>query len=114
MKQQLRQIYDDLSSGKVSQQEALERIKAVKAHDFGASDGVLLATPVWVVRDVEPLRDTTPLADASHDVLVCGLSQVDAARVAAVVPHSQCAAVHADAATPAREDGDAAVAGVAR
>jgi acyl transferase domain-containing protein/enoyl-CoA hydratase/carnithine racemase/acyl carrier protein len=47
MEHQLRQIYVDLSGGRLSRQEALERIKALKVRS-----GVLLATPVWQKRAI--------------------------------------------------------------
>ncbi|MEA2488832.1 MAG: hypothetical protein QOH21_624, partial [Acidobacteriota bacterium] len=48
MEHQLRQIYVELSSGRLSQQEALEKIKALKVRS-----GVLLATPAWQTSAIE-------------------------------------------------------------
>ena len=68
MEQQLRQIYADLSGGRLSRQEALEKIKAIKLRT-----GVLLATPVWqpdpiVKRDVAfTERHVLVLQDARHE-----------------------------------------------
>jgi acyl transferase domain-containing protein/acyl carrier protein len=48
MELQLRQIYVELSSGRLSRQEALEQIKALKVRS-----GVLLATPAWQTLAIE-------------------------------------------------------------
>ena len=45
MERVLRQIYADVASGRLSRQEALEQIKAIKLQQKRA--GVLVATPVW-------------------------------------------------------------------
>ena len=47
MKQQLKQIYDDLSNGRLSQDEALGKLKAIKLQERNNGTGVLLATPAW-------------------------------------------------------------------
>jgi hypothetical protein len=77
MEQQLRQIYADLSGGRLSRQEALEKIKAIKLRS-----GVLLATPVWQPGTIERRdvafteRHVLVLQDARHEqyaehALVC-------------------------------------------
>jgi acyl transferase domain-containing protein/enoyl-CoA hydratase/carnithine racemase/acyl carrier protein len=50
MEQVLRQIYVDVSNGKLSRQEALEKIKALKLHEESA--GVLAVVAVWQASDL--------------------------------------------------------------
>src|SRR5262245_28110607 len=86
MKQQLRQIYEDLSSRKLSQKEALEKIKAVKLQGQDKSSGVLLLTPVWQAGGAEALH----VDYAEHRVVLCELSNVNVGALGALLPHSQC------------------------
>src|SRR5260370_1226299 len=91
MNQKLRQIYDDLSSGNLSQQQALDRIKAIKLHEHGKSIAVLLLTPVWQARGVEGSAGANQdVAYGEHHVVVCGLSQVDLEKLRSLLPRSQC------------------------
>ena len=46
MKQKLRQIYCDLSNGKLSQKEAFEKVKAIKLQEQSKTIGALLVTSV--------------------------------------------------------------------
>src|SRR5437773_4636587 len=93
MKQELRHIYDDLSNGKVSQREALERIRAVKANESGKSAGLLVATPVWAASGAAAAG--APLADGAHVVLLGELPHVDATQVRAALLGTQCLALPA-------------------
>src|SRR5262245_45359896 len=96
MKQKLRQIYFDLSNGKLSQKEALEKIKAIKLHEQGKRIGVLLATPVWQASGVEAPADAGNLEYAEHHIILCELSKVDAKELGASVPHSHCLSLQAE------------------
>src|SRR5262245_49569834 len=96
MKQKLRQIYFDLSNGKLSQKEALEKIKAIKLHEQGKRIGVLLATPVWQASGVEAPADAGNLEYTEHNVILCELSEIDAKELGASVPHSHCLSLQAE------------------
>ena len=56
MKQELRQIYDDFSNGRLSQTEALDKIKALKLKQQASKVGVLMATPLWKAHRVAALH----------------------------------------------------------
>ena len=93
MKRKLRQIYIDLSNGKLSQQEAFEKIKAIKLR--GQRIGALLVTPFWQASDVEAPDEAGQLEYAEHHVILCELSKVDARELGASVPHSNCLSLQA-------------------
>jgi hypothetical protein len=90
MKQQLRHIYDDLSSGRVSQQEALESIKAMKLQEARRGTGALLVTPVWQTSGVELTAGAGQIEYAEHHVVLCELSTIDVETLRSVLPRSRC------------------------
>ncbi|MCU1348875.1 MAG: hypothetical protein JWO56_1905, partial [Acidobacteria bacterium] len=92
MKEQLRRIYADLSSGRLSQDEALERIKAVKLQEPGREVGALLITPAWVSGTAPSV---SPVAYAEHHVLLCERSAGDAETLRFSLPHSRCLSLDA-------------------
>ena len=95
MKQKLRQIYCDLSNGKLSQKEAVEKIKAIKLQEQSKRIGALLVTPVWQASDVEAPAEAGKLEYAEHHVILCEFSKVDAKELGASVPHSNCLSLQA-------------------
>src|SRR5688572_23577156 len=90
MKRKLRQIYCDLSNGKLSQKEAFEKIKAIKLREQGKRIGALLFTPTWQASEVGAPAEAGKLEYAEHHVILCELSKVDARELGALVPHSNC------------------------
>src|SRR2546422_2147277 len=90
MKQQLRQIYDDLSNGRLSQREALERIKAIKLQEQGNGTGALLVTPVWQSNGVEVSAVASNIESTEHHVVLCELSTIDVDKLGSWLPHSHC------------------------
>ncbi|HEX6101023.1 MAG TPA: SDR family NAD(P)-dependent oxidoreductase [Thermoanaerobaculia bacterium] len=73
----MRQIYADLSDGKLSQQQALEMIRTVKLRRAQAGTlpgSTLLASPVWETAGVN--ASTRAVYDERH-VIVCELPFVD-------------------------------------
>src|SRR5262249_1163907 len=96
MKQKLRQIYRDLSNGKLSQKEAFEKIKAIKLREQREGVGALLAMRVWRARGVGVPAEAGKLEYAEHHVILCELSKVDAKELGASVPHSYCISLQAE------------------
>src|SRR6267143_88260 len=90
MKQQLRKIYDDLSNGRLSQREALERIKAIKLQEQGNGTGALLITPVWQSNAVEVSAVASHTEYMEHHVVLCELSTIDAEKLGSLLPYSHC------------------------
>jgi acyl transferase domain-containing protein/enoyl-CoA hydratase/carnithine racemase/acyl carrier protein len=77
MTEQLRQIYDDLSSGRLSREAALEKIKALKLRQQPGGTGVLLFTPVWEPDGGETSAGAGKLDLAEHHVILCELADLD-------------------------------------
>src|SRR5438552_1043945 len=75
MKQLLRQTYCDLSNGKLSQEEALEKIKSIKLQRQSKKSGPLSAVPVWRTREVEVSARRAKFEFTEHHVMVSDLGQ---------------------------------------
>ena len=88
MKQELERIYHDLSNGKLSQKEALDRIKAIKLRSQERTMGVLLVVPFWQARSVETPAEVSKLAYTEHHVILCGLSKVNAGKPRSPAPRA--------------------------
>jgi polyketide synthase PksN len=93
MKQELRQIYRNLSKGDLSQKEAFEKIKAIKLQEEGEKIGALLAAPVW---QAEAPPEGAELEYASRHVILLELSQVDANELGTLIPNSHCLSPRAE------------------
>ncbi|WP_161965956.1 SDR family NAD(P)-dependent oxidoreductase [Steroidobacter cummioxidans] len=89
MKQQLQQIYRDLSAGKLSKTAALEIIETLKRQQQSRSAGVVLATPEWRVNAAASSERTAGQYTEQH-VLVCELPGVDSAKLQTLVAGSRC------------------------
>ncbi|HEX6159480.1 MAG TPA: SDR family NAD(P)-dependent oxidoreductase, partial [Thermoanaerobaculia bacterium] len=90
MKQQLRHIYEELSNGRLSQSEALEKIKALKQQEHTQAGAVLLAAPVWQVATIDAAE---PVDSTERHVVLCELPGID---VEPLLPGSHCMTLVAD------------------
>ncbi|HEX8616168.1 MAG TPA: SDR family NAD(P)-dependent oxidoreductase, partial [Thermoanaerobaculia bacterium] len=90
MKRLLRQIYDDLSNGRLSQAEALEKVKAIKRQEQAKGAGVLLATPRWEPAPLEPSAAAARNGDSEHHILLGALANVTAEELQRALPQSHC------------------------
>jgi polyketide synthase PksN len=95
MKQQLRQIYADLSNGKLSQQEALERIKAIRLKEQARGTGALLAIPVWQAGSLEMSSAGVNTSYAEHHVVLSGLKDFPVGKLASLLSGSYCISLRA-------------------
>ena len=95
MKKELRQIYDDLSKGKLSQEDALGRIKAIRLQGQGKRIGALLVTPVWQASGEEASAEASKVEYMEHHVILCELSEVNVGELGSLVAHSQCLSLQA-------------------
>ncbi|MBC9915648.1 beta-ketoacyl reductase, partial [Chitinophaga varians] len=94
MKSALVKIYQDIFNRKLSRQEALEKIRAVKQQE-SAAEGMLLAHPVW-----EPaLTAVSPVASLpsyqQHYVLLCEMPAAQEQELRALLPQSHVQALSA-------------------
>ena len=81
MTQQLKQIYGDLSNGRLSQADALARIKAIKLRAPRDGTGALLITPAWQARGVEASAGASHVEYAEHHVVLCEIPKVNAGKL---------------------------------
>ena len=91
MKEQLRQIYADLSNGRLSQREALDQIKAIKLQEQGSTASVL--APVWL--DAEAAPSARDAVYAERHVVLCDIA-ASVERVGALLPLSECTLLQTD------------------
>jgi len=103
MKQQLRQIYDDLSNGRLSQQEALEKIKALKTREQGKAADVLLVTPVWEEGGAAAGQGPEY---GEHHVVLCELPSISVEALLSALPDSRCLSLHSTEGDVARRYSD--------
>jgi acyl transferase domain-containing protein/enoyl-CoA hydratase/carnithine racemase/acyl carrier protein/SAM-dependent methyltransferase len=87
MKQRLRQIYDDVSNGRLSQKEALEKVKAIKLQEQDREFGALLAIPVWKTCGIAASAGGSYAEYTEHHVVLCELATVDMDKLDLLLPH---------------------------
>ena len=88
MKQELKQIYDDVSAGKLSRNEALKRIRAIKLQKYGQDIGVLLAVPVWHETVIDRGIEANTPEWAEQHIILCELPKIDLAELQSLVGRS--------------------------
>jgi acyl transferase domain-containing protein/enoyl-CoA hydratase/carnithine racemase/NAD(P)-dependent dehydrogenase (short-subunit alcohol dehydrogenase family)/acyl carrier protein len=93
MKQELAKIYRELSAGKLSQPEALDRIKALKQPQANKPADTLLAAPVWEPCAPPALPQDAAPAYAQHHIIACDLTHAVTAALESLIPKSRCATV---------------------
>src|SRR5262245_48616012 len=95
IEQLLRQIYEDLSRGGLSQAEALEKIEAIKLQEGTGPAGVFLAAPVWRTAGGE--EEAGPdMGYAQHDVVLCDRSAAAAEELSSLLPGARCISLHSE------------------
>ena len=90
IKQELRQIYSDLCSGKLSQKGALKRIKAVKLQEQLKKVEALQIAPVWQAIALESSSEASKPQYAQHHIILCELSHINARKLETLVVPSHC------------------------
>src|SRR4051812_42036190 len=94
MNHELRHVYDAVSSGRLSQDEALERIRSIK-EEQGPSIEPALLIPAWERRDVAAAVTPGDAGYAEHHAIVCELPGVDVGALESLLPKSHCCALDA-------------------
>ena len=92
MKRRLKQIYQDLFEGKLTQKEALQKIKTLKLLGQENRTGTLLSTPVWEEDHILTSLDESHSEFAERYIILSGLPKIDAERVEMLMPGSHCLA----------------------
>ncbi|MBL6449564.1 SDR family NAD(P)-dependent oxidoreductase [Fulvivirga sp. 29W222] len=91
---ELLKIYQDLSSGKLTQKEALEKIKAIKQQKQGKGTGRLLARPSWEQASVSRQSEGQP-EYTQHHLVLCELPHLKDEQLKKALPHLQVLALPA-------------------
>ncbi|WP_051313370.1 SDR family NAD(P)-dependent oxidoreductase [Sporocytophaga myxococcoides] len=86
MKQRLKEIYEDLSKGKLTQKDALEKIKALKQDSRNV--GVLLSTQVWEQCQVIATSASDKSEYVEKHIILCELANVDVKQLGTLIPDS--------------------------
>src|SRR5579864_8282930 len=96
MKEELKQIYFDLSVGKLSQKEALDRIEALKVQPRDEKTGLLLATPLWRNKIDETSTEPFDGNGSEQHIVFCDSSRLRDAELKLSFPRAQTASLNAD------------------
>ena len=96
MKEELKQIYSDLSVGKLSQKEALGRIEALKLQPRDEKPGLLLATPLWKNKSDETPTEPFDGNGSEQHIVFCDSSRLWDAELKLSFPRAQTASLDAD------------------
>src|ERR1700739_537081 len=96
MKEELKQIYSDLSVGKLSQKEALGRIEALKLQPRNEKPGLLLAVPLWRNKSDETPTEPFDGNGSEQHIVFCDSSRLWDAELKLSFPRAQTASLDAD------------------
>ena len=96
MKEELKQIYFDLSVGKLSQKEALDRIEALKLHPRDEKPRLLSATPLWRNKINETCTELFDCNSTEHHIVFCDSSKPRDAELKLFFPRARIASLNAD------------------
>ncbi|WP_193316976.1 SDR family NAD(P)-dependent oxidoreductase [Janthinobacterium sp. FT14W] len=87
MQKQLKQIYADLLAEKISKQQALDMVRALKMRVPAVQGGASLIVPEW--QNCPPAGRDGPHY-AEHTVVLCGTTQANTGELATLIPASHC------------------------
>ena len=90
MKQQLKKIYQDLSNGKLTQNEALNKIKALKLQEQEKRIGTLLSTPTWEESNIVASSNADNFVYTEQHIILCELQNINVKQIEKLVPRSHC------------------------
>ncbi len=76
MKNELKRIYQELSCGKLSKDEALEKIKSIKMQGQNDMVGTLLATPVWSESSIAASSNENQLLFEHQNIVLLGFEKL--------------------------------------
>ncbi|EZH71968.1 hypothetical protein ATO12_04945 [Aquimarina atlantica] len=85
MKENLKKIFQDISKGKLTQTEALEKIKTIKLQEQGKVIGTMLSTPVW--RKDMPVSEVE-IEYTEHHIILCEMPHLKENEIKKFLPDS--------------------------
>ncbi|WP_108807996.1 SDR family NAD(P)-dependent oxidoreductase [Aquimarina spinulae] len=83
MKENLKKIFQDISKGKLTQTEALEKIKTIKLQEQGKVIGTMLYTPVW--RKNMPVSESE-IQYTEHHIILCEVPKLKENEIKRLLP----------------------------
>ncbi|WP_159098274.1 hypothetical protein, partial [Aquimarina sp. Aq78] len=97
MKQELIKIYRDISRGKLTKKEALDKIKTIKLQkqDKATATGVLLANSVWEPISLDILSKDQIEYTQQH-IILCEISGVEEKEIKALLPDCKILSLQSD------------------
>ncbi|WP_189457527.1 SDR family NAD(P)-dependent oxidoreductase, partial [Aquimarina muelleri] len=96
MKLQLKKIYQDVSSGKLTQKEALEKIKVIKQQEQDTTTTeALLCNQVWETTSLEIATENS-LEYVQRHIILCEMPQIKEEEVKISFPDSEVLVLQAD------------------
>ena len=90
MRKRLKQIYQDLSEGKLTQKEALASIRALKLPRQEKISGILLASPRWEKGTLSMPSSANRVEFSERHIILCELPHAHIKRVEISIPDSRC------------------------
>ncbi|XLS29189.1 SDR family NAD(P)-dependent oxidoreductase [Flavobacteriaceae bacterium M23B6Z8] len=90
MKEELRKVFLDLSNKRLSESEALERIKAIKLANSKSDNKILYAYPRWVLDDNNISLNGLLEDYKEHQILFIQSSPIDLVAIEQLVSGSRC------------------------
>lgn len=90
MKHELARIYQELSAGKLSQQQALDKIKTLKASQQDKPLVTLLASPVWESPAVPQARKDESALYGQQHIILCDLPHIVTAELESLISEGRC------------------------
>lgn len=90
MKNNLKKIYQDLAGGKLSQKEALEKIRILKLSQQEGIAGTLLVTPTWEQQTITVQPGQDQFEYTQRHVVLCELPHVNAKMVESSIANCHC------------------------
>jgi len=90
MKQNLKRIYQDLSSGKLSQKEALEKIRTLKLQEQDRSVSTLIIAPVWEPDTIAEQSKQDNFEYTQRLIVLCELPDVNVRQVETSISNCYC------------------------
>src|SRR5687768_10403361 len=90
MREKIRRVFQDLSSGKLSEEGALERIKAIKQSASTEGTRTLLSVPIWEQRTPESYSEADQSEYEEHCIILCGIPHIKGNHVESLISRSRC------------------------
>ena len=89
MKTRLKQIYQDVADGRLTQNEALEKIRILKLQEEEKKTGVLLSSPNWIVSNLSKTTNNTSIQIEQQYITLFELPKINTQEVDKAISNSK-------------------------